>query len=115
MTHQDGDFNSENPCGNLNTVVPPATVTPGIASTCLLASFNTDGHQQGDTLTATASTPVCPAANGTAPVVDADIHDTCVAGDGSVVPPFTVGSLANLLNTGALHSFSVTIPEDRIV
>ncbi|HEX3605011.1 MAG TPA: hypothetical protein VH134_03735, partial [Candidatus Dormibacteraeota bacterium] len=79
LTHEDGDFNAENPCGNLNTVIAPATVTPGITSTCLLASFNTDGHQQGDTLTATASTPVCPAANGTAPVFDADIHDTCVA------------------------------------
>ena len=108
LTHQDGDFNAENPCGSL---------TSGISQTCLLASFNTDGHQQGDTLTANASTPICPPGNGTNAVADADVTDTCVSADSSLPGgPFTAGTLkADLVAGTPFTTFSVTIPEDRIV
>jgi hypothetical protein len=107
LTHQDGDFNAEQPCGNLGN--------GSVNATCLLASFNTDGHQQSDTLTANAATPVCPAGNGGKAVIDADVTTTCVSADSTIAPPFTPGSLKALLFTGALKSFAVTIPEDRIV
>jgi hypothetical protein len=106
LTHDDGDFNAENPCGSLLS---------GISSACLLASFTTDGRQQGDSITVNAATPVCPAGNGTNAVVDADVHDTCVSADSTIAAPFTAGSLANLLFLGTPSSMTVTIPEDRIV
>jgi hypothetical protein len=107
LTHQDGDFNAEQPCGNL--------LNGSVSATCLLASFNTDGHQQGDTLTANAATPVCPAGNGGKAVIDADVTDTCVSADSTIAPPFTTGSLKAILVGPPATTFSVTIPEDRIV
>jgi hypothetical protein len=106
LTHDDGDFNAENPCGSLSS---------GITSACLLASFATDGRHQGDSITVNASTPVCPAGNGTNAVADADVHDTCVSADSSIARPFTAGSLADLLSLGTPPSMTVVIPEDRIV
>ncbi|HUE58357.1 MAG TPA: hypothetical protein VMO88_02125 [Acidimicrobiales bacterium] len=108
LTHQDGDFNAEQPCGNIGN--------GSVNATCLLASFNTDGHQQGDTLTANAATPVCPAGNGGKAVIDADVTDTCVSADSTIAAPFTAGSLkADLVAGTPFTTFSVTIPEDRIV
>ncbi len=107
LTHQDGDFNAENPCGSLSS---------GIASACLFLSVNTDGHQQGDSITLSASTPVCPAGNGANSVADADVTTSCISADSSLASPFTAGSLANLLFLGTPFStITVTIPEDRIV
>ena len=108
LTHQDGDFNAEQPCGNLGN--------GSVSATCLLASFNTDGHQQGDTLTANAATDICPAGNGGKAVIDADVNDTCVSADSTLKPTLTAGSLGADLAAGTpFTTFSVTIPEDRIV
>jgi hypothetical protein len=116
LTHQDGDFNAEQPCGNISPLLPTPANAPGVNATCLLASFNTDGHQQSDTLTANAATPVCPAGNGGKAVIDADVTDTCVSADSTIAPPFTTGSLkADLVAGTPFTTFSVTIPEDRIV
>jgi hypothetical protein len=111
LTHEDGDFNAEQPCGTLGN--------GSINATCLLASFETDGHQQGDTLTADAATDICPAGNGGRAVIDADVHDTCVSADSTLKPPaspaLTPGSLGADLAAGVpFKTFSVTIPEDQL-
>ena len=81
LTHDDGDFNAEQPCGNISPLLPTPANAPGVNATCLLASFDTDGHQQGDTLVANSTTPICPAGNGGKAVIDADVTTTCISAD----------------------------------
>ena len=103
LTHQDGDFNSENPCGSLSS---------GIVSDCMLLSVNTDGHQQGDSITLSSATAHCVGAA----VLDADINDSCISAGNNVPPTVSAGSLAADLAAGTpATTITVTIPEDRIV
>lgn len=112
LTRDDGDFNANNPCGVLSNA------TTSVTTACLLASFETANHSEGDHIVLTSSTPLCPSGGATAPHgFDADVTASCIAGgnapsDGTAFTAAAGSLAADMVTTGPITGI---IPQDPVL